>query len=263
MSETALQKIEPAAGPVTPRGETAVVLNMIERLLERPDLPIEKLEQMFSLHQRVQADAARKEFTAALSAMQEDMPTIAERGAITLDEKRDGNKTGAKVKQSTYALWEDVNEQIRPVLTKHGFALTFRIEQPPSRESVSVTAVLSHAKGHIEQTTFSLPIENSGSKNNVQGWGSSVSYGKRYTAFALLNIASRGEDDDGQRAGDEPSQITADELRKLITDSKSDAAWFHQHYSVETLDDLTGKQRAEMKSKLNAKIANMRRKVNG
>ena len=47
-----------------------------------------------------------------------------------------------------------------------------------------------------------LPADTSGSKNVVQAIGSSVSYGKRYTMQALLNITSGGEDDDGHSGGE-------------------------------------------------------------
>jgi len=47
---------------------------------------------------------------------------------------------------------------------------------------------------------MTLPLDNSGSKNAVQAVGSSVSYGKRYVMAALLNITTRGEDDDGNAA---------------------------------------------------------------
>ena len=43
-----------------------------------------------------------------------------------------------------------------------------------------------------------LPVDLTGSKNAVQAAGSSVSYGKRYTVSALLNLTSRGEDDDAR-----------------------------------------------------------------
>ena len=39
--------------------------------------------------------------------------------------------------------------------------------------------------------------------------------------------------------------------------------WFLERYSVETLDDLTGKQRNEIKAKLSAKLAHMRKQNNG
>ena len=154
-----------------------------------------------------------------------------------------------------------MNQAIRPVLTEFGFALTFRISQPADFGRVAVTGVLSHQGGHSEETTFSLPIDNSGGKNNVQGWASSVSYGKRYTAFALLNIASRGEDDDGQKAGEPAgSYASLDEIDKLISDTNTVRTDILSHYSVETMEDLTGKQRDEIKTKLMAKKAAMARK---
>lgn len=256
MSDALAIKVEQ---PPAPAGDGAVVLGMIDRLLARPDVPVEKLEQLFALHQKVEADRARKDYMAALAAMQSKMPTIAERGAITGNVKDDkGAKIGTQ-KQSTYALWEDVNEAIRPVLTKFGFALTFRITQPPDFGRVAVTGVLSHRSGHAEETTFSLPIDNSGGKNNVQGWASSVSYGKRYTAFALLNIASRGEDDDGVKAGDTAEHAALSDINKLIYDTQSNRVWFLERYSVETMEDLSGRQRDEIKTLLQAKQAKMKK----
>jgi hypothetical protein len=253
-----IAKIEPAPAPAHQVNDGAVVLTMIDKLIARPDVPVEKLEQMFELHRKVQADAARREYTAALSRMLADMPTIAERGKIAGNVK-DGNQVVGKQTQSTYALWEDVNEAIRPVLSKHEFALTFRITQPTA-DRVSVTAVLSHAGGHAEETTFSLPIDASGGKNNVQGWASSVSYGKRYTAFAMLNIAGRGEDDDGKKAGEQQDKhATPEEIEKLIIAAGADKPKLLAHFSVEELADLTGKQRDQCRSMLLAKKAHMQK----
>ncbi|MNE66080.1 ERF superfamily protein [compost metagenome] len=60
--------------------------------------------------------------------------------------------------------------------------------------------MLSHRDGHRETTSILLPADATGSKNAVQAVASSVSYGKRYTAGALLNFTTTGEDDDGQGA---------------------------------------------------------------
>lgn len=45
-----------------------------------------------------------------------------------------------------------------------------------------------------------LPADVSGNKNAVQAFGSSTSYGKRYVLCALLNITTRGQDDNGHGA---------------------------------------------------------------
>src|SRR5690606_24552765 len=131
------------------------------------------------MHERMQARQAEQAFNAALSEMQDELPSIGERG----------NAAG----RYTYALWEDINATIKPILKRHGFALTFRTD---FSDGIAVTGVLTHKDGHREETTIKLPADKSGNKNDVQAVASSVSYGKRYTAGALLNLISRGEDDD-------------------------------------------------------------------
>jgi hypothetical protein len=149
--------------------------------------------------------------------MQPELPVITERGGI---KDRSGNI------QSTYALWEDVNAAIRPILQRHGFALSFKVRR--TQEEIITTGILSHRSGHSEETELSLPTDSSGSKNAVQAVGSSTSYGKRYTAFALLNITSSGEDDDGHAGGAAPTitQDQADTLTALMQEVGADKKRF-------------------------------------
>ncbi|MNO71030.1 ERF superfamily protein [compost metagenome] len=80
---------------------------------------------------------------------------------------------------------------------------------------MSVTGILMHRAGHREQTTMLLPLDTSGSKNAVQALGSSVSYGKRYVLCALLNITTRGEDDDGNAAVPPKKLVTPAQAQQL------------------------------------------------
>src|SRR3546814_20548289 len=91
----------------------------------------------------------------------------------------------------------DVCSSDLPVLKRHGFALSFRSD---FTNGIRVVGVLTHSGGNKETTDFVLPADGSGNKNAVQAIASSVSYGKRYTAGALLNLTSHGEDDDAFRA---------------------------------------------------------------
>ena len=163
------------------------ILSVIARAASDPNVDIDKLKRLLEMQERVLARDAKAQFTAALAALQPGLPVITENGGIT---DRNG-----KV-QSTYALWEDINEAIKPTLAEHGFALSFRTRR--TENEITVTGVLSHLGGHSEETELLLPSDTSGSKNAVQAVGSSTSYGKRYTAMALLNITSRGADDDGK-----------------------------------------------------------------
>ncbi len=125
--------------------------------------------------------------------MQRRLPVLDELGEVT-------DESGAV--KSTYASWEDTVETIRPILFRHGFALSFRPGLSARGEPV-VVGVLRHEAGHKEEAELVLPADVSGGKNPVQAVGSSLSYGQRYVTKLLLNLASRRveDDDDGQMAG--------------------------------------------------------------
>lgn len=171
----AVATIEPAPQAT----EGATLLSVISRAASDPNVDIEKMERLMAMHERMIAQQAVVAFNESLSDMQDKLPSVGERG----------NAAG----RYTYALWEDINAAIKPILKEHGFALSFRTD---FADGVAVTGVLSHRGGHSEATTIRLPADPSGNKNAVQAVASSVSYGKRYAASALLNLTSHGEDDD-------------------------------------------------------------------
>ena len=176
-------------------------LMMIERAARDPLVDIDKMERLFRMKLDMEERNAKAAYLRALAEMQPQLPVITKHGIIAKNVKDErGQNTGKQEAMTKYARWEDVVEGITPVLAAHGFSLSFRVAQP-TPDRVAVSGVLGHREGHTEETTLALPIDSSGAKNNVQGWGSSVSYGKRYTAFALLNISARGEDDDGGGTG--------------------------------------------------------------
>lgn len=240
--------------PVPVANESAAMIHMIERAARDPSVNIEKMERLFDMHAKMQADRAKREFWTAFSEMQPKLPTIGRNGEIKTNEKDEkGNKTGRQVKQSKYALWEDIDEAARPVYSASGFSLSFRVAQTPER--LTTTAVLAHKGGHVEETSVSLPIDTSGSKNNVQGWGSAMSYGKRYAATAILNIVTRGQDDDGKAAG-APEKITEEQviiLRDMLIAVEADEKRFCAHGGFEKLSDIPASQFEAAKKTLAAK----------
>jgi len=237
MTDTAVAVRQEAPAPVA-AGETAAIMSMIERMATDASISIERVEQTFAFYQKVQADRARRAYDAAFAKMQPELPEIDKRGKIII-KKKDSEDV---IQSTPYALWEDTNKLIKPILAKHGFGLSFRITQTEAR--LITTAILSHSDGHREETSFSAPIDSTGSKNNVQGWGSSFSYGKRYSGTAILNITTRGEDDDGKAAGagaviNEAQQAT---LRELTADFDSDQlAAFCEYFNIKARDELPAK----------------------
>ncbi len=220
------------AAPQTPEVPAATsIIAVIERAALDPNVDIEKMERLLLMQERIMARQAKVDFTAALAQMQPNLPVVGEKGKIK-------NKGGGV--QSTYAKWEDINEAIRPVLHAHGFALNFRIEERDN-DRIVVFAILSHEGGHSEETgSPPLMADTSGSKNAIQALGSSVSYGKRYTAGAILNLTSRGEDDGGV-AGGAGSTVSPDQftkLQELIEASGSKEANFLKAFGAPSLEQF-------------------------
>ena len=238
----AVAKIEPAAVPAPAPSESAALISMIERAARDPNVDIDKMERLFTMHERMTAQRAKADYLSAFSTLQAELPAAARKGKGHNDK--------------AYARFEDVIEAVRDQLSAHGFSLSFRID---NTDRVKVVGVLGHRGGHSEETSIILPADASGSKNAVQAFGSSVSYGKRYVALTLLGIATQ-DDDDGKRAADgAPPADKLSELRKLMAETDTAEGKICEHFSIEALDDLTAKQAETAKASLIAK----RRKMGG
>lgn len=186
---TVIKEYEPEQSTgVAVMSGTDTMMNIIAKASIDPSFDVEKLERLMGMYERMQAKQSEVEFNHAMSEMQADIHSIAERGSA------DRGKGG----KLSYAKLEDILDVVRPVMHKHGFAISYDIEN--SASSVTATGILFHRAGHNIKTRMVLPADNSGGKNSVQSIGSSVSYAKRYVLNALLNLATRGEDDDGYGA---------------------------------------------------------------
>jgi len=223
------------SSPATVADMGGGLLAVIERAARDPNVDIDKMERLIEMQERVQRRNAEVAFYDALAVMQPQLPVITEKGGIK-------DRSG-KI-QSTYALWEDINEAISPILSDHGFSLTFKGRTEDGK--FITVGILAHRDGHRETTEVELPADNSGSKNAVQAIGSAKSYGKRYAAFDLLNITTRGADDDGKAAGNAQA-VNADqiaEMRQLMKVKNQNESKFVAYiassarYAVEKLEDI-------------------------
>lgn len=176
--------ITQAENAATSMAEAPSAALMFERLARDPNVPVDKLERLIALQERVMAHNAESAFNIAFSEMQAEIPTIKER---------------AHTDKTSYATLEDIIGAVRPILSKHGFTISHRTEWP-DKKTVKVIGLLTHRDGHTRTSEFMADADQTGSKNAIQALGSSVSYGKRYTAKDLLCIVTSDEDDDGQES---------------------------------------------------------------
>ncbi|WP_424974225.1 ERF family protein [Dinoroseobacter sp. S124A] len=178
------KELAPATEPMVPADP---MFAMIHQVAVDGTASIEKLQQLLDLKATHDAQEAKKQFDRAFSQASADFPNVPQSGRNTHN-------------NTTYSTLKDITSSVRPVLTRHGLALSFSTETGP--EAVTVTAELSHEGGHVRRNSITLPLDTGAGRNRVQSVGSSQTYGQRYAAQAILGL-SLGEDteDDGRSTG--------------------------------------------------------------
>ena len=95
--------------------------------------------------------------------------------------------------KSAYSSLASVIDAVRPALSANNLAFVQKLHTADS--GISIETVLIHESGQeLSCGVLFIPA----TKQDAQGFGSAISYGKRYSLQAALGIAS--DDDDGQSA---------------------------------------------------------------
>lgn len=190
-------------------------LDMLSQMARDPNVDPAKMHSILDLKERQMNKQAELEFNSDFAKLQADLPRISKDAKITHNGKLINN----------YATYEQIDTVIRPLLIKHGFGLRYNSE--PMEGKVIITATLSHRGGHSITDKIPLGFDSSGAKNNVQGVGSTITYGKRYLVGMLLNLVFEGEDDDGVKSGYKPlTDAMAEEIKDLIRETGTDTIKF-------------------------------------
>lgn len=103
--------------------------------------------------------------------------------------------------KSRYASLAAVQDAVLPVLAKHGLAVVQTLGT--AQRGPTITTILLHVSG---QQIVSGPLEMPATKQDAQGWGSAITYGRRYALQAIAGVVGDDEDDDGQAASSRPAQ---------------------------------------------------------
>lgn len=202
---TAVAKKE--AGQDIAQVEGNAVLSMIERAARDPAVDIEKMRQLLQMRADEEARAAKREFNEALAEVQAEMSPVA----------ADSNNPQTR---SKYASYHALDKALRPIYTKHGFALSFDTEPGAASDFMRVICRVSHRAGHSQQYQIDMPADGKGAKGGdvmtkTHAAGSAMSYGMRYLLKMIFNVAVGEHDDDGRAAGGE-EKISEQQVLSLI-----------------------------------------------
>lgn len=95
--------------------------------------------------------------------------------------------------KSRYASLSCVRDAVIPCLSKNNLAVTQIVQA--AGESVECETVLMHGSGQWLSSTLQLPV----TKHDAQGFGSAITYARRYSLMAICGVVG-DEDDDGNAA---------------------------------------------------------------
>lgn len=238
MAEVALQDTNVV------QADGASLMEVITRAAKDPDTDVDKLERLMGLYERIESKRAEQAFSDAMAQAQAEMP------AVMRDAKNDQT-------HSKYSRLETIAKTIKPVITKHGFALSFGTDDSPLEKHYRVTCRVTHSGGHSEKYHADVPSDTVGMKGNqnktaTHGFGSTMSYGRRYLTLLIFDIATT-EDDDGNAAGGTIPKEQQDELLALLDEVGKSAMDFCKHFGWASIAEIPAKDFSKAKHALETK----------
>jgi hypothetical protein len=170
------------------------------------NLPLEQMEKLMDLRDRMEAQKAEKAYYQALSKFQRECPEI--KKTIPAYDKF-GNI------RYYYANLDSIIMQVKNCLSENHLSYTFKYKPLQKEEKkqrwndkakkyeeytlhfIEIICDIHHIEGHTESTSIEVPTDESPYMSDIQRIGSTHSYGNRYAFCGALGITSGDEDNDG------------------------------------------------------------------
>jgi ERF superfamily len=155
--------------------------------------PVETLERLFALREKVKAEAAQEAFVKAMAQFQSECPVI-EKTKVVL------NKDG-RTERYRFAPIGSIAEQIKVPLGKAGLSYSWDVKNEP--KSITTICTVTHELGHSKTSTLDIPIDADAYMSAPQRVASAMTFGKRQTLCNALGISTGDEDTDATDVGKE------------------------------------------------------------
>lgn len=223
--------------------QDAPMVAMIERIAMDPNIPIDRLEKMLAMKERMEdrsremeredrIEAARRDWLSAFSAVQAEIGPIFR--------ANDNKHTKSK-----YADLADIERVVTPILTKHGFSTTSAPIHCDLAGHIRMQLTIGHTGGHEKVYEDDFPLDNTGSggtvnKTAIQAKGSTQTYARRYLKASALDLAFF-DDKDGNAPKENSGPISENQviaLREKIESVEADIQRFCARWNVEALKDF-------------------------
>jgi hypothetical protein len=181
-------------------GQDVLPMDLMQRAITQGADPI-VLEKLLALHERWEANQARKAYAAAIADAKAEFKAINKSRLVDFTTQR--GRTNYRFEDLT-----DIADAIDEALSKHGLSYRWHTDCT-TPTNVTVTCIISHRDGYSVENSLSSTPDQTGNKNPAQALGSVVTYLERYTLKAALGLTASVDDDDGQGAGFKKDPISS------------------------------------------------------
>lgn len=230
------------------RSLLATLLSDTEKL---KDVPVENIERLYDIADKMEKERQRKAFNAAFLAAQSEFTPVV---------KKHWNEQT----KSYYAKGRDVLEMVTPIINKHGFTNSVSVEPVNEKDMMRFVLIVRHIEGHEERHYMDAPIDNVGikgtpNKTRLHGMGSAYSYAERYLTGKVWNVLIVDDDDDGNQTALQTNlnKITDEQyedLVKLAEQAKMDMDRIKTYFKLDDIRDLNQHDLASCRATLLKRI---------
>ena len=194
--------------------ETASPAKLLELAISS-NADLDKLEKLMDLQERWDAKQAKKSFLGAMSKFQSECPELKKSKTVAF-----GNT------KYSYIPLGEISKQIKGALKDCG--LSYRWETKENGK-ITITCIVSHVDGHSESNTMTAEKDGSGSKNDIQQIGSTMTYLQRYSLIGALGISTAEQDVDSVKPKKEPIKLSVEKSSALLKKAMSDVDVYKDH----------------------------------
>lgn len=187
------------------------------------------------------------------------------------------NATNPHLKNK-YADLSSIWEAIREPLSSNGLSVV-QLPAPGENGTLKLVTRLLHSSGEWIESEIAMPL----GKQDPQGYGSALTYARRYGLSALLGITQEDDDGEGamqrgkqaetppasvQRITKNPAPLPkpgglspqqgkqiGDLIASMGWTNAGAVGWLEKHYGVKTRSELTAEQAADAIEDLKARVA--------
>jgi hypothetical protein len=229
-----------------PQGEVEPItpMRMLQLAVEQ-GADLDKLSKLMDLQERWETNQAAKAFQRAKAEFAANPPAVIKTMAANFG----GGKAAYK-----FAELGELTPILGPALAEFGLSFGWSYDQ--TDDKITVACTLSHVDGGNTSVKLSGNADTSGSKNDIQAIGSTITYLERYTLLGVLGLSAKGQDDDGQTKVEKINAEQKQELTGLLQKLPHEATGrFLRAAGVSSLDELPFVRFQAAKTSLEKKVA--------